>query len=199
MPRSDMFSMDKYAEGFVEACAQAGVDPAALVKLAQMTNLLGNTSLPGGAPPNRPANWRQQQAPEGGWSYAGHLGQAYRQGAVSPSAYSGALAQPGRLAGKGKATGSAILNTALGAGSGGPVGAWLGNRAIDAGEFIGGMLSGNQSGPTQLDKEKQLAAAEAQKQVEAGKTRVEGGGPTLFFERTPESTQRSLAAIAPKQ
>ena len=35
MPRDDLFSMEKYAEGFVEACEEMGVDPAALVKVAQ--------------------------------------------------------------------------------------------------------------------------------------------------------------------
>ena len=35
MPQSDLFSMEKYATGFVEACAQLGVDPVELVKAAQ--------------------------------------------------------------------------------------------------------------------------------------------------------------------
>ena len=35
MPQDDLFSMEKYATGFVEACAQLGVDPVELVKAAQ--------------------------------------------------------------------------------------------------------------------------------------------------------------------
>lgn len=35
MPQNDLFSMEKYATGFVEACAQLGVDPVELVKVAQ--------------------------------------------------------------------------------------------------------------------------------------------------------------------
>ena len=44
--------MEKYATGFVEACAQLGVDPVELVKAAQ-------------ALPSR----KGQQAPAGGWAY----------------------------------------------------------------------------------------------------------------------------------
>ena len=35
MSQADLFSMEKYAAGFVEACEQAGIDPVQLVKLAQ--------------------------------------------------------------------------------------------------------------------------------------------------------------------
>jgi hypothetical protein len=63
MPQNDLFSMEKYATGFVEACAQLGVDPVELVKAAQ-------------ALPSR----RGQQAPAGGWAYQPEVQEQFRYG-----------------------------------------------------------------------------------------------------------------------
>lgn len=43
MLQADLFSMEKYAAGFVEACEQLGVDPAELVKAAQAVAKQGLT------------------------------------------------------------------------------------------------------------------------------------------------------------
>ena len=183
MPRNDLYSMDKYAEGFVEACEQMGVDPAALVKAAQEINLPGSPQL------RRPANWQQQQAPAGGWSYNSPGGQLFRQGDVSPQAYSAALNMKPKPA-AGRLFGSAMLRgvtrSALG-GQGGlataPLGRRLLNWGADAGEFMGGMFRKDNTGPTPLDQQKQIAAAEAKQQSEKLKSEQGNQGANLTFQR----------------